>query len=304
MKNNNKIDLLRSVSVVFVLLLANLLSSPSSATERGGSIYPMGADNYMTGFLPPPGFYGLFYGEHYEADNIRGNDGEKLPIDFHAKVDAVVPRLIWVTDTTILGGSLAAHVMAPLADMKVRMNGASQSKQGLGDITFGTGLGYHYSPNLHVIYGLDISAPTGSYNRDDIANLGRNYWMFEPVAAITYIDPQGLNADLKIMYDFNLKNSDTDYKSGQEFHVDYSVGWAVSEDWVLGVGGYMYQQTTDDKQNGERIEDNKGRAFAVGPSIKYTSPNKWFVTAKWQQETEVRNRAQGNAYWLKLVFPL
>ncbi|MBA1203964.1 hypothetical protein G7009_19770 [Pseudomonas capeferrum] len=264
----------------------------------------MGADNYLTGFLAPPGLYGLVYGEHYEADNMRGNDGEKLPINFHAKVDAVVPRLIWVTDTTVLGGSLAGHVMAPLADVKVRVNGVSQHRQGLGDITFGAGLGYHYSQNLHVIYGMDISAPTGSYDRDDIANLGRNYWMFEPVAAITYIDPQGLNADLKVMYDFNSKNPDTHYKSGQEFHVDYTVGWAVSESLVLGIGGYAYHQTTDDKQNGDRIEDNKGRAFAIGPSIKYSSPNKWFVTAKWQQETEVRNRAQGNAYWLRLVIPL
>jgi hypothetical protein len=28
------------------------------------------------------------------------------------------------------------------------------------------------------------------------------------------------------------------------------------------------------------------------------------VTAKWQQEIAVKNRAQGNALWLKVVFPL
>jgi hypothetical protein len=304
MKNNNKTALFRSFSVAMALAGTTVFSSPSSATEGGTSVYPMGADNYLSGFLPPPGFYSLIFAQHYEADNLRGNDGRKLPVDFRVQSNAVVPRLIWVSDTTILGGTLASHVMAPLAEVKVRVNGENQRKQGLGDMTFGVGLGYHYSQNLHVIYGVDVTAPTGSYDRNDIANLGRNHWMFEPVLALTYVDPQGLNADAKIMYDFNMENPDTDYRSGQEFHVDYSVGWGVADGWVLGIGGYAYRQTTDDKQDGDRVEDNKGRAFAIGPSIKYSSSDGWFVTAKWQQETEVRNRAQGNAYWLKLVIPL
>lgn len=304
MKNNNKTILFRSFSVSMALAGATLFSIPGSATEGGASAYPMGADNYLSGFLPPPGLYSQIYAEHYEANNLRGNDGRKLPVDFRVQVDAVVPRLIWVSDTTILGGTSALHVMAPLAEIKARVNGISQRKQGLGDMTFGAGLGYHYSQNFHVIYGLDITAPTGSYDRNDISNLGRNHWMIEPVLALTYVDPQGLNADAKIMYDFNMKNPDTDYRSGQEFHVDYSVGWGVADGWVLGIGGYAYRQTTDDKQDGDRVEDNKGRAFSVGPSIKYSSSDGWFVTAKWQQETEVRNRAQGNAYWFKLVFPL
>lgn len=50
--------------------------------------------------------------------------------------------------------------------------------------------------------------------------------------------------------------------------------------------------------------NNKGREFAIGPSIKYANSNGWFLTAKWQQESSVRNRAEGDAYWLKLTVPL
>ncbi|HDS1818171.1 TPA: transporter, partial [Pseudomonas putida] len=46
-----------------------------------------------------------------------------------------------------------------------------------------------------------------------------------------------------------------------------------------------------------------GRSFAIGPSIKYSGEGGWFVTAKWSKETEVRNRAQGDAYWVKLTLP-
>ncbi len=41
-----------------------------------------------------------------------------------------------------------------------------------------------------------------------------------------------------------------------------------------------------DHQDGERIEDNKGRSFAIGPSIKYSGESGWFVTAKWSKKTE------------------
>lgn len=284
-------------------LLAAGLSGNAQATENGGSSYPMGAENYMSGAMPPPGFYAIFYASHYDADSLRGNDGEKLPVDFRVRASSIDPRFIWVSDEQILGGSLAFHTIMPLVDLRVEVNGQSQSKQGLGDMTLGAALGYHLSDKLHAIVALDVMAPTGDYDRHDIANIGRNYWDIQPVLALSYIDPEGLNADAKIMYDFNLKNHATDYTSGQEFHVDYSIGWGLGNGWVVGVGGYIYQQTTDDRQNGERVENNKGHALAIGPSIKYTNRKGWFITAKWQQESNVRNRAEGDAYWLKLTMP-
>ncbi len=195
------------------------------------------------------------------------------------------------------------RLIDPLVDLKVEVNGQSQSKQGLGDIIFGPALGFHHSEKLHSILALDLIAPTGRYDRGDLANIGRNYWDIEPVLAISYIDPAGLNIDVKTMYDFNLENPATDYRSGQELHMDYAIGWGLGNGWVVGVGGYAYRQITDDRQDGETIEDNKGRAFAIGPSVKYTSKDGWFLTAKWEQETQVRNRAEGDAYWLKLTVP-
>ncbi|VVO23182.1 hypothetical protein PS726_04381 [Pseudomonas fluorescens] len=275
----------------------------TQASERGGSSYPMGAENYMAGAMPPPGVYGQLFVTHYEADTFRGNHGQKLPMDFDIRVDCVAPRLIWVTEQQILGGNLAFHIIVPLVDLKVSLNGQTQSNSGIGDIIFAPALGYHFSEKLHATFAIDTIAPTGKYDRNDLANTGRNYWVFEPVIALSYIDPQGLNVDVKTMYDFNRKNDATDYLSGQELHMDYAVGWGLGNGWVIGVGGYALWQTTDDRQNGQTVEDNKGRSLAIGPSIKYTSNKGWFVTAKWQDETQVRNRPDGNAYWLKLSIP-
>jgi hypothetical protein len=285
------------------LSLLAAASAGVQATEGGGSSYPMGAENYMSGAMPPPGLYSQFYVGHYEADSLRGNHGEKVPVDFRVRANSVAPRLIWVTEQQVLGASLAFHAIVPLVDLKVELNGQSQSKQGLGDIIFGPALGYHYSDKLHSIFALDFIAPSGEYNRGDLANIGRNYWVVEPVVAVSYVDPNGLNVDAKIMYDFNQRNNATDYLSGSELHADYAVGWGLGNGWVVGVGGYVDYQTTDDRQNGETVKDNKGRAIAIGPSVKYTSDKGWFLTAKWEQETQVRNRAEGNAYWMKLTVP-
>ncbi|WP_166363385.1 SphA family protein [Pseudomonas akapageensis] len=273
------------------------------ASERGGTSYPMGAETYMGGVLPPPGVYGQLFVSHYEADTFRGNDGQKLPMDFDLRVDCVAPRLIWVTEQKVLGGDLALHIIVPMVDLKVSVNGQEQSNSGLGDILFAPALGYHYSEKLHAIFAVDTIAPTGKYNRNDLANPGRNYWVFQPLVALSYVDPEGLNVDLKTMYDFNRKNEATDYLSGQALHMDYAVGWGLGNGWVVGVGGYALWQTTDDRQNGQTVEDNKARSLAIGPAIKYASNKGWFLTAKWQDETQVRNRPDGNAYWLKLTIP-
>jgi hypothetical protein len=298
MNQNNS---LRAVAIAAVFTA----SAGAYATEGGGSIYPVGAENYVCCALPPPGFYGMVFGQHYRADEVKDNNGNTLPIPgFKVSATAVVPRLIWITGQQIAGASLGFHAILPVVSLDVTVPGAHQRKTGIGDMVFGPVLGWHHSPQLHSVLALDFFAPTGHYSRTDLANIGRNYWAVHAIAGVSQIDPSGLNADAKVMYALNTKNKDTDYRSGDEFIVDYDAGWGLGNGWVVGVGGYLYQQVTNDKQAGTTVVDNKGRAFAIGPSIKYDSGKGWFLTLKYQTETGVRNRAAGNALWLKAVYPL
>ncbi len=61
---------------------------------------------------------------------------------------------------------------------------------------------------------------------------------------------------------------------------------------------------TADKLAGATVADSKGESFAIGPSMKYDSGKGWFFTLKWQKEVKSDNRAQGDAFWRKAVFPL
>jgi len=103
------------------------------------------------------------------------------------------------------------------------------------------------------------------------------------------------------MYDFNEKNDDTNYKSGQVFHADYAAGWNAGP-LTAGIGGYVLRQTTDDRVGGMRVGSDgfRGRVFAVGPELKYNFDpiQVWF---QYQREFSARNRPQGDNFWLKTV---
>ena len=292
-------------SKAIVAAAAALAAGAASATEGGGSIYPVGAENFTCCAVPPPGFYGLTYFESYSANKLRGDDGQVVtPPSFKADATAIVERLIWVTPVTVGSASLALHTIIPVVDLDVKVvPGVGAHTTGVGDIVVGAALAWHHSANLHTMVALDIYAPTGSYDKTAVASIGRNYWAFQPVFGISYIDPAGPNADAKVMWTYNLENDATHYKSGQEFIVDYSLGWGLGNGWTLGAGGYLYQQVNDDKLEGADVANNKGRSFAIGPALKYDSGKGWFVTAKFQAETQVRNRLDGHAFWLKAVYP-
>lgn len=285
-----------------VIACACCAASGSMASEGGGlAVYADGLENFMVGALPPPGVHFLLYGGSMHYDKLRGDAGESLLADFKVDTRLLVPRLIWVTDRQMLGGQFVLHAVAPVLDIDFRANGTRFSQSGLGDITLGAGLGYHASSALHYIVGLDAVVPTGDYDRDDPASLGKNHWTLQPFYALTYTQPSGLNADLKLMFDINLRNKDTDTRSGQAIHADYSAGWGLGNGWVLGLGGHVFQQVRDDK--GPNRAQGKAQALGIGPSIRYANANGWLLTLKWQKEFEVRNRPEGQQLYLKLAIP-
>lgn len=290
-------------TAVAVLALACIVTG-AEAGEGGGSSYNGGVENFLVGAAPPPGFYVLEYGNVYNARKLKDNAGNDVPLPTF-KVDAIAAatRFVWSTPTTVAGGSLLMHAIVPLVKLEVEVPGASQSKTGLGDIAFGPGLAFHHSPNLHSVVALDFVAPTGSYRKGDLANIGRNYWSVQPLYTMSYIDKAGFNGDFKLTFNLNGRNTDTDYRSGDEVYLDYSAGWGLGNGWVLGVGGYAMRQLSNDKSGGVSVPDSKGAAFAIGPSLKYDNGKGWFITAKLQREMSVRNRPEGNALWIKTIIP-
>ncbi|MBC8948092.1 MULTISPECIES: SphA family protein [Xenorhabdus] len=279
-----------------------MVSHSAMATEGGVGAYPDGLDNYLSGALPLTGIHALFYGGNIHYTKLRGNHGDLILVPgFKVNVNVLAPRLVWVTEKQVFGGQLAYHAIVPLLDVTADAAGKYDNSKGIGDITFGPALGYHPAPDLAYVIGLNINAPTGHYDRNDLSSLGKNYWTAQPVWAISYFPVSGINADLKVMYDVNFRNKDTKTTSGQALHADYALGWGFGNGLVVGVGGYAFQQATHD--SGPNSAQGKARAVGFGPSIRYANDKGWLVTLKWQKDFVVSNRPSGAQIFLKTAIP-
>ncbi|KAB2926906.1 MAG: phenol degradation protein meta [Candidatus Contendobacter sp.] len=289
-----------------LLLLVALatLASPMALAKEGPDQYPNGAENFLAGALPPPGNYFINYLGYYDGE-YRDNNGDKVPgLQVNAVFDAL--RYIYVSNHQILGGSWGMHAIVPFVHQSLDTpfptigNGDTF---GLGDIIIGPLIiGWHFPPEWHVTVGLDISLPTGKYDQNDPTNsIGANYYSFEPIFAFTYLSQGGFEVSAKLMYNIKTRNDDTDYESGDEFHMDYLIGQHFGP-WAVGLGGYYLKQTTDDTLNGQKVgpDGNRGQVLALGPAVKYDYQGMSFVGA-WDYETDVENRFRGNKFFFKFV---
>jgi hypothetical protein len=137
----------------------------------------------MSGAVPPPGNYYINYFNYYAADkfNVDGDDNK----GFDLKVAANVSRFIHVTDKQFLGGSWAGTplfhwftwmsswqpFLPPFVPSKME-----DSRGSLGDIIVDPFILAWHGANWHAVTAVDIYMPTGNYDKNRLANVGRNYW--------------------------------------------------------------------------------------------------------------------------------
>ncbi|MGO4003379.1 SphA family protein [Pseudomonas fluorescens] len=279
-----------------------VLSQVAWGTEAGGGAYANGAEGFLTGYLPPPGTYLVNYNTLYSANSFKNSS----PVfdDFEVATFASIARLIHVTDKKILGGNWAMHAFLVYADVNVKnLAGNSQRQRGIGDLIIDPiAIGWHLG-NWNVVVGVDMYLPTGNYDKNDLANIGRNYVTLEPLVDFTYLNDQGYEFSMKTMFGFNFENNATNYRSGNELHADFVAAKHVGQ-WAFGVGGYAYQQVSGDSGEGAIFGDFKGRAMALGPQVAYTAKNGVNIAARFQHEFDVKNRPEGDKLWLNFTLPL
>ena len=291
---------------------ALFLSSVTMSWGGGGQHYPNGVEDFMVGALPPPGTYLVNYMILARKNSIRDNSGNSLPADFNASVFAEVPRLIYVSPYSLFGATLAAHIFVPFYSADVTASSAAipplnfdANDKGVGDIIFSPLVfGWHFSPELHAVFALDMWAPTGNYDKNNPATqiLSKNHWTFEPVLAVSYLK-EGFDVSAKLMYDFNTRNSDTSTDPGQEFHIDWALGYGLKNGLSGGLVGYNYWQTTDDEVNGVTQKDASSEVGGIGVGIKYWPKQGPFsMTLKQYWEYGARNIATGPQTQFKISY--
>ncbi len=309
--------------IVLGILLASVILIPFStyAEESGSGHYmPGGAASFVDAL---PGRTGLAVANSFTFYDASASLSRQLPtgglitagLDATVYVDTVMA--LYQTPLKLLGGSYAVAVAIPYVWVKakgeVTKNGGSvkvrDTADGIGDITFfpfmlgWTGL----KGDLKYDARLGIYAPTGDYKKGKLANVGKNFWTFEPAVSVSYISSKiGLELTAFAGMDFNTENDKTDYRSGTQFHLDFTVAEHLPLfGGVVGVGanGFYYQQITGDSGSGARLGDFKGMTLGIGPVLSYATKlwGKDIVgEIKWLPEMDVEKRLKGDYFWFKL----
>jgi len=307
------------------LLTLALFLSPTLRAEEGGSGHYMpGATASFIDALPGrtalaavPTFTS-YVGGAGGSREIPIIGGTALSLD--ATVYAASIPLIYETPIKLLGGHYAAGVVLPyvwvettgrltFANTNLPSGYRRDTANGLGDIALLPFMLGWTNGGLKYDVRLCIYAPTGEYDKNSLANVGQNYWTFEPVVSLSYLSSKiGLEVSAYAGLDFNTKNEDTDYQTGDQFHLDLTVAehLPLGKLGVFGLGAnaFYYQQITGDSGSGAILGDFEGRTFGVGPVLSYISKlGKTDVIAevKWLPELDVEHRLNGDYVWFKLA---
>lgn len=146
--------------------------------------------------------------------------------------------------------------------------------------------------------------PTGNYDKNRIANTGRNAWALSPQLGLTYFDPSsGWEVSGAAIYVNSFANTDTHYRSGDIVHVEYAVGKMLAPQFKIGAVGYYAQQLSADSGAGATLGSRKLRVAAIGRGVTFTfTVNDTIVNlvAKYYREFDAQNTTQGDAGSLSL----
>lgn len=291
-----------ALSVAIICISAASLTG----TEGGGSVYPIGVETVLPGMTPPPGVT-MFeeFNTTYQATSLLGTSGASMVPGFKLGVYAFAPKLVHNWGVHVFGGDLVSAFALPLMTEHLELPSFTGTKTGFGNPELGVAYLAYNHRDWHWWYGLDVYTPAFGYQKGDVINIGQHNFATVPVAAFTYLPRHG-RAELssRFQYIVNSRDPATDYRSGNEFTWEYVGMINVTKKLAVGANGYLYQQATDDSQNGLAVSSgNRGRDFAIGPEIRYHLGHVVLI-AKYQRDTLVRNRPVGNALWLEFAVPI
>ncbi len=152
--------------------------------------------------------------------------------------------------------------------------------------------------NFSIQLGEAIYTPTGAYDVDEVVNLGLNHWGFDTTLAVTYFNPEtGTEVSVAPGVLVNTQNDETDYQTGNEFHLDLTVNQFLSKTFALGVRGYYYNQFTGDSGSGARLGDFQGENLGLGPGFIWFpefAEGKLAVLGKWIHDFDATNRFESD----------
>lgn len=292
--------------IASLLFTASFTALPVLMLAQPSAHYVPGVEGIKGSSLPPPGVYFRDYNVFYFADRVNDSHGNEITAaDPKAFIYANVPRVLWITDTKVLGGFIGVDALIPLKYTSLEVNTPGgrldESTFGIGDLFVEGTLSWHPKQfDLAVAYG--IWAPTGDFSVDHPTRAGSGFWTHMLTAAITwYPDEQKKWAVSALSrYEINHEQEDTRITPGQAYTLEWGLSYAVKPTIDIGLAGYWQIQTTED--SGSAAFSETDSVAGIGPELTAVCPKTGIITSlRYIYEFAAENRLQGHTVTLTLT---
>ena len=295
----------RRTNVTLPLCIA-IAVGVASATENGASVYPVGVETVMPGMMPPS--HGTMFYEYTASVSANQTDdasGNRVPIpDFKLRVFAIAFKVVHNWGWNFLGGTLESNVAVPFVHQELHVPPGKFTKLAVGNIALSP-LGVRYANrHWHFFYEGDMWFPGTGRSANDVLNIGQNNYAAGPVGGFTVLKGHE-ELSSKLQYIVNLEDTANKYQTGNEFTWEFDGMHGFGKKVAVGVNGFYYQQTTDDKLNNVLFQNgNRGRDLGIGPEVRFNLITHGGFAVKYLRDTMVENRAPTNAFWFQLAVPI
>ncbi len=252
--------------------------------------YPAGVEGIKAASLPPPGLYIRDYNYTYFASEFNAG-----PPSFDLFANVQTPRLVLITNKTVLGGFYGADLIVPLPYQSLDMTGFSKSDFSLGDIFVEPiTLSWHFK-QADFSFGYGFWAPTGDYSATDPIAPGKGFWTHMLTGGVTLYPDKDKTWSFSALnrYEIHHERKETQIRPGQYWTLEWGLGKSVSKTIELGVAGFYQTQFTDAK--GVGASSLKDHAAGIGPEITMVCPKLGLSTSvRYLREFGVEQRPKGN----------
>jgi len=208
-----------------------------------------------------PGFYIMGYPAYSTASKLYDSEGnsQDLAENWTGIGFAVRPAYSGVVNNH------RWNVSAVLPYQSLDL-GQDETQSGIGDLQFSAtywmwdnhGKGH----NLSVWFWADM--PTG----DDEKGLGTGQMNLRPGLAYCW-DKYPYQMQTSAFYNIRMKNSDTEFKPGNELWANWSLGYSFQPNFMVSADIESGWGMQEDKVNDVSGTDTKENWFKVGPSAQY-----------------------------------
>jgi len=316
---------------IFAIGAAGIDANSAFADEGGVSFWLPGTFGSLAAAPMQPGW--SFASIYYHTTVSAGGDvaaarqvtigrlnptlNVNLNASLHADADLALLQGGYTFATPVLGGQLAVNMtgivgrntasvdgtltamLGPL--VTTRQGSIDSSVSGVGDLYPQASLRWNMGVHNFMTY-LMGDIPVGAYDPSRLANLGIGHGAIDGGFGYTYLNPKtGQEFSAVTGLTYNFKNTDTDYRNGIDWHLDWGASQFLSKQFFIGAVGYFYDQITADNGQAAFLGSNESRVIGIGPQIGFLFPvgdMQGYLNLKGYGEFDAARRASGWNTWL------